>query len=280
MPLLFTGVLTLGANTFWGWRISMIIAGLSCMLVGVAYRFLTQDCPEGNYGPLRERGELPDARKQGGSIREAWADWRVRVLFLAYAACFGVELTFHNVAALYFADYFDLGLRSAGAAAAVFGLTVIFARTLGGWVSDRLAVRGGLRARTRWLFIALFAEGVLLVAFSRIQALVPALFVMGLFALFVHMACGATFALVPFVDRRNLGSVAGLVGAGGNVGAVAAGFLFKGALVWPSALAIVGLFVVASALLTLTVRFSDAAERDAAAEAGRLFAAAGLPEGA
>ncbi len=32
----------------------------------------------------------------------------------------------------------------------------------------------------------------------------------------------------PFVNRKALGGVAGIVGAGGNVGAVAAGFLIEG----------------------------------------------------
>ena len=51
------------------------------------------------------------------------------------------------------------------------------------------------------------------------------------------MSEGATFSVVPFINRKALGSVAGIVGAGGNAGAVAAGFLFKGALPWPTALA-------------------------------------------
>ena len=44
----------------------------------------------------------------------------------------------------------------------------------------------------------------------------------------MKMAEGATYAVVPFVNKKALGSVAGIVGAGGNAGAVAAGFLFKG----------------------------------------------------
>ena len=47
------------------------------------------------------------------------------------------------------------------------------------------------------------------------------------FSLFVQMSEGATYSVVPFVNKKALGSVAGIVGAGGNMGAVAAGFLFR-----------------------------------------------------
>ena len=36
-----------------------------------------------------------------------------------------------------------------------------------------------------------------------------------------------TYSVVPFVNKRALGSIAGIVGAGGNMGAVAAGFLLR-----------------------------------------------------
>jgi NNP family nitrate/nitrite transporter-like MFS transporter len=41
------------------------------------------------------------------------------------------------------------------------------------------------------------------------------------------MAEGATFSVVPFVNKKAVETVSGIVGAGGNAGAVAAGFLFK-----------------------------------------------------
>ena len=57
---------------------------------------------------------MPEKKHNKGSFKEACKDYRVWALFVIYAACFGIELTINNVAALYFADYFDLGLKTAG----------------------------------------------------------------------------------------------------------------------------------------------------------------------
>ena len=58
--------------------------------------------------------------------------------------------------------------------------------------------------------------------------------------------------------------VSGIVGAGGNVGAVAAGFLLKAeAVSWPTAFFILGAIVTCSAFLSFAVRFSESAETDA-----------------
>jgi MFS transporter, NNP family, nitrate/nitrite transporter len=98
---------------------------------------------------------------------------------------------------------------------------------------------------------------------------------MMLTGLFIKMSNGATYAVVPFVNRKALGAVSGIVGAGGNVGSVLAGFLFKGSMPWTQALLVLGATVLAISLLSLTVRFSsaeeDAAEREIAARlAGEL----------
>jgi hypothetical protein len=72
----------------------------------------------------------------GGRFLEACRDHRVWALFVIYGACFGIELTINNIAALYCYDYFGLGLAAAGVVAGLFGLMNIFARTLGGVVGD------------------------------------------------------------------------------------------------------------------------------------------------
>ena len=70
------------------------------------------------------------------------------------------------------------------------------------------------------------------------------------------MACGATYALVPFIDRNALGGVAGIIGAGGNVGAVAAGFLLKGLLDVQTCLFILGGLVMVAGCSVILIRFT------------------------
>jgi NNP family nitrate/nitrite transporter-like MFS transporter len=257
---------TAGLGAYWGWRASMVAAGVVCFLMGIAYYLLTQDTPRGNVRDLRASGELPPAGAHRGGFQRVARDPRVWALFVLYGACFGVELTFDNIAAMYFADDFGLGLEAAGLAAGSFGLMHLFARTLGGYISDRCGGRWGLKGRVSWLFLALLAEGLGLMLFSRMSVLATAIPAMLLFGLFMKMSEGATYAVVPFVDRKALGAVAGIVGAGGNAAAVAAGFLFRGGLAWPTALLILGGLVTAAAPLALVVRFSTEAEAQAAHE--------------
>ena len=273
MPLVFAffvGVVGLSAAV--SWRVSMVVAGSMCALTGIAYYLMTQDTPDGNFGELRAKGLMPGKKSVEGTFLEACRDKRVWALFLIYGACFGIELTINNVAALYFMDYFDYfkqmdtvkAVGMAGLMASLFGLMNIFARTLGGFFGDKCGTLWGLSGRVKWLFIVLFLEGLCLMLFSQMTVLKFALPSLILFSLFVQMSEGATFAVVPFINKRALGSVAGIVGAGGNAGAVAAGFLFKAeAISWPTALFVLGALVTCCSFLSFAVNFSEAAETEA-----------------
>lgn len=266
MPLLFTAFLSLGANAWWGWRMAMFIPGVAMLLCGVAYYVLTQDTPDGNFSDLRARGEL-ELPRGGGGFWEAARDTRVWALFAIYGCCFGMELTIDNIAALYFTDYFHLALTAAGFVAASFGMMNLFARALGGIISDRCYSQWGLRGRVRLLGCTICGEGLGLMLFSRMRLLPLAIASMMLAGLFVKMSNGATYSVVPFVNKRALGAVAGIVGAGGNVGAVLAAFLFKTSrFTWPQALLMLGVFVTFVSVLTLFVRFSETDERSAREE--------------
>ncbi len=273
MPQLFgLFVITLGFSAAFGWRAAMFIAGVVCALTGVAYYFLTQDTPEGNFAELRAQGRMPDKKATRGSFKEAARDKRVWALFVLYGCCFGLELTLDNIAALYFMDHFEYfntidtvdALQIAGLIAGLFGAMNLFARALGGIIADKCGAKWGLSGRVKWLFIAIFCEGLALMLFSQMRALVWAVPAMLLMGLFVKMSNGATYAVVPFINKRALGSVAGIVGAGGNAGAVLAGFLFKSeAISWPTALFILGAIVTCCSFSAFAVNFNEAAESEA-----------------
>ena len=134
-------------------------------------------------------------------------------LFVTYGCCFGIEITIENIIVLYLLDYFDYfqqmdhgqALQMAGLLASFFGLMNIFARSLGGWLGDKCGNRWGLSGRVKWLFVALFCEGVALLFFSQATTLTLAIPLLVLFGLFVKMSNGATYAVVPFINRRALG---------------------------------------------------------------------------
>ena len=119
----------------------------------------------------------------------------------------------------------------------------------------------GLRGRVVFLFVVLLGEGIMLMLFSQMSVLIVAVGTMIVFSLFVQMSEGATFGIVPFINRKALGAVAGIVGAGGNAGAVAAGFLFRAeSISTQQALLFLGVMAAIASFATLLVRFSPAVE--------------------
>ena len=266
MPLMLGALVMLGVSESMGWRVALLVPGVLMLVMAALYWRFTQDCPEGNYSDLRKAGIAIENGKAGhasaggwASFKAASANYRVWLLFVTYGACFGIEIFIHNIAAVYYVDHFGLSLKSAGLAAGSFGLLALFARALGGWMSDKLALRGNLNSRVTLLFMLMIGEGVGLLWFARVDSVTFAVIAMLVFGLFTHMACGATYALVPFIDSKALGGVAGIIGAGGNVGAVAAGFLMKGTGDIRQTLVILSVLVVVSALCAIAVRFTNSA---------------------
>lgn len=62
---------------------------------------------------------------------------------------------------------------------------------------------------------------------ANTKSLGLSIFVMVIFSTFVQAAEGSTFGIVPYVNPPVTGSISGIVGAGGNVGAVCFGLGFR-----------------------------------------------------
>lgn len=290
MPLIAAAVVSFGIADDVAWRYSMVIAGVLCFIMGIVYYFFTQDTPEGNFAELKKSGKMPVFKKDEVSFVNTLKDYRVWVLFLIYAACFGMELTVYGTMDDYLQNRFGLSRTFAGNLVLSFALMNIFARTLGGYFGDMFGRLKGLRGRVLFLAAILAVEGIVLSVFSVTTSLAMGMVFLIAFSLSVQMAEGATFSVVPFINKKAIGSISGIVGAGGNVGAfVAAMFLkSKSAVAESAAIAanseigeqavksaqmaasatavsggyfVIGGFVILAGLLALSIKFATVPEQ-------------------
>jgi NNP family nitrate/nitrite transporter-like MFS transporter len=258
MPVVLAVIAAWGFSKGLSWRYAQILPAVLMLVTAVLYWKYTQDTPEGNFSDMRRRGLSTMVGKKGGwdVMKEASANYRVWLLAACYGASFGVELFIHSIAVTYYVNRYQLSIEDAGFAVGAFGLLALFARAVGGLLSDRVAKSRGLDGRTWLLFALMLGEGVFLIAFSQAGTVVMAVSSMLAFGLFTHMACGSLYALVPFIDRKVLGGVCGIIGAGGNVGGVAAGLLLRFTGMPQLCFMVLGVTAIVCAAGVMTIRFS------------------------
>ncbi|NMH88719.1 MFS transporter [Flavivirga algicola] len=291
MPLIAAAVVSFGVAEAEAWRYSMVIAGVICFLMGIVYYFFTQDTPQGNFKDLKASGVKIEKKKDEVGFLAVLKDYRIWILFIVYAASFGIELTVYGTMDDYLQNTFQLERLTAGNVVLSFALMNIFARTLGGFFGDKFGKLKGLRGRVLFLSFILTLQGIMLVTFSLTTSIIVGIVFLILFSLSVQMAEGATFSVVPFINKKAIGSVSGIVGAGGNVGAFLAAFLLKSksALAEKTAIAasqglgeeaiktaqsaassaavsqgyfMIGLVVIITGIIALAIKFSQADEKE------------------
>jgi MFS transporter, NNP family, nitrate/nitrite transporter len=252
MPVIFAVIVGFGYTNSEAWRLAMIVPGTLLLLCAFLYYKFTTDTPAGNFEDINREIKI----KEKPNLKEVLTDWRVWALAMAYALSFGMEITFDNVAALHFVDNFGVDQKNAGFLAGLFGFMNIFARALGGIFADKIGKKKGLSGKGWLLSIFLVIEGLGLVWFANSTTLVFAIGSMLFFALFLKMANGANYALTPFINSKNVGLVAGIVGAGGNIGGMAMGFLFKAEnITYGEAFQYIGFFAIGVGLVIALTKF-------------------------
>ncbi len=213
-----------------GW-LYLIYAGLTIVYLGHVGKTLSVNLPY---------------LKAGVPEEEKYSFGSVVALNSTYFANFGAELAVVSMLPAFFETAF-VPLRNssggplvtatvAGLVASSFAFVNLVARPLGGYLSDRLPSR----KRTMLIyilgivvgfflmgFIAKWAPGVdesglrnIVPMFGGVFWLVMAVVITMFASVFVQGAEGATFAIIPTINKRMTGQIAGMAGAYGNVGAV------------------------------------------------------------
>jgi len=184
--------------------------------------------------------------KAGVPEEEKYHFGSVVALNSTYFANFGAELAVVSMLPEFYETVFEplvdgkgqpiVTATVAGFVAASFAFVNLVARPLGGYLSDRLASRkrtmlvyifGIVIGFALMGFIAKWTSGVdedglknLAPMFGGVTWLVIAVMMTVFASMFVQGAEGATFAIIPMVNKKMTGQVAGMAGAYGNVGAV------------------------------------------------------------
>ncbi|MCC5968583.1 MAG: MFS transporter [Pararhodobacter sp.] len=147
----------------------------------------------------------------------------VAALNITYFANFGAELAVVSMLPMFFEETWGLNAATAGLIAASFAFVNLFARPMGGLVSDRFGNR-------RFVMLAyMFGIGIGFVLMGLLNSnwpLIVAIAFTIMCSFFVQGAEGATFGIIPSIKRRVTGQISGMAGAYGNVGAVVYLFIF------------------------------------------------------
>mmetsp|Transcript_3240 Transcript_3240/g.4896 ORF Transcript_3240/g.4896 Transcript_3240/m.4896 type:complete len:475 (+) Transcript_3240:131-1555(+) len=208
------------------WRTVCIVPACVGFLTGFTILRISDDSPKGNYADLKRNGVMKEVSATS-SFRTGALNFNTWLLFIHYGCSFGVELTMNNAAASYFKEEFFQSTESAAAIASIFGWMNLFARGLGGFTSDKMNSKFGMRGRLIWQTVCLCIEGTMVLIFAQTKNLGLAIFILVIFSSFVQAAEGSTYGIVPYINPPATGSISGIVGAGGNVGAVCFGLCFR-----------------------------------------------------
>lgn len=242
-----------GAMTVLAWRLSsvkvsgttifdenvlyIIYAVLGVFLIGHIVKILQVNLP---------------ILKAGVPEKDKYHWGSVAALNSTYFANFGSELAVVSMLPMFFESTFQ-GLTDssgnyimtatlAGIIAASFAFVNLFARPLGGLLSDKMKNR----KRTMLFYMLGISIGFFLMAnigkygeitSDGVQEIIPmfdgmwwlgvSVLITVICSIFVQGAEGATFAVIPLIKKNMTGQIAGMAGAYGNVGAVCYLVLFS-----------------------------------------------------
>ena len=203
-----------GSNDL-AWRVALIFPALLALLTAWFFYFHSDDCPLGNFSQVKKAGLMMersavDSFRSGALNLNSWLLFLQYVaeimngtnvvlllilfhcVFVRFAGSCGVDFTMCNGTAIYFNERFDQPIAAAGAIAFAYGISSIYARGLGGYVSDAMGDKWSLQGRLAAQMMCMTIQGLLGVVFARTDTLGPSIIAMIIFSILVQVSecCG------------------------------------------------------------------------------------------
>lgn len=157
-----------------------------------------------------------DIFKANKPIQQQYKFKQVAVLNVAYFISFGTELAVVSILAMFYVEWFEMSKVNAVLLAGIYPFLNLVARPAGGYLSDVIGRKKALMMSFSGLAVCFLMLGEVNSNWP-IYAVVFLTIVGGVFS---KAGSGAVFAMVPLIQRKMTGQIAGMVGAFGNVGGV------------------------------------------------------------
>ncbi|KAH7310615.1 major facilitator superfamily domain-containing protein [Stachybotrys elegans] len=241
-----------GFSSHLAWRICFPTVPVPCLLLVAGMVLLFgKDHPAGKWSNRHHASEPTEGATVGNTVSvvdtaqsepltlatflKVIADPRVWMCFMCYLLTFGLETALDAglpglVNTLFASDNFTH--VDAAYAASTYGLLNLFARPVGGVIADMLYSRWGLKAKVWWLLGTALSQGIAMIGLGMYINYSDATLggVIGFIVLIAvtgFAANGACYAVYGHLRPKNIGAVAGLVGAGGNIGGLFYTLIFR-----------------------------------------------------
>ena len=245
-PLLFAWM-----TAQYGWRKSFVISAVATGALGAAWYFYTRDFPR--------RPQTPGALNP--KTRTDWRGMFMRphliLLTVSYLTTNYFEFIFFYWLFYYFGQIRHASSRDSAISSAVIWTAWAIMTPAGGWISDRMVDRLGMKKGRRLVPVfGLTAAGILLAVAINVTAPVPMVILLFLTLGLAAATDGPYWVSAADLGGENVGAASGILNTGGNVGGFLAPILTPFAAArfgWSWALYAVSVVVLAGAILWLFI---------------------------
>ena len=226
----------------WGWRVVFIVFGLSGFLWGALWYWYYRDRPEDHKSVneaelaiIHERGDVTKpVRPHGPAADGAKVPWRILLrspnmwviclMYFCYVYTFWIYLSWLPT---YLVESRGFSLLAGGVFAGLPLFAGAITNTLGGWVSDRMIKRRGLRFARRSVAMTGFLAGVVfIIPGVLVDNAYLAVMFLTLAAAGLEFTTGVSWAVVIDVGQEYAGTVSAMMNMCGNIGGTISPLVF------------------------------------------------------
>lgn len=212
-PMVFTALMA-----SFGWRISFWIAALATGVLYLLWHAYASDYPAAAGEPPRAAAERSPSG-WGTLLRNR----NMVLLLLSYFCLNYFEYIFYYWIYYYFGQIVHLGQNESAAAVTVLMVTMMVMTPLGGWISDRLVARHGIKLGRRIVpLIGMTLSAGLLYAGASGLGVAATVALLSLAFGSAGSAEGPFWATAADIGGRQAGAACGLMNTGGNIGGILA----------------------------------------------------------